>query len=82
MMNNTNLYDDGSLINWSTIKSTRWKYARAFLPHKCKVTGNWLWLGKHYMVITKTTVCFGEFETDTVEWIRKDEGVQMLLAAS
>lgn len=59
------------------VETDRWQHAFAFLPHKCCVTGEWIWLSMNYKITTRRTSI--DETTDTVRWMEKKEGVNILL---
>jgi hypothetical protein len=66
----------GDLL-WLPKHRTSWSYAFAILPHKCVVSGDWIWFKMGYRakrVLTGPGTPITEFF-----WFSKDEFLLMLL---
>ena len=59
-------------------ESEKWLYRFAFLPHQCKASGRWFWLGKHYMYKCKIVSPIDSIEI--TKWYRKEEAIQQIIA--
>lgn len=74
---------------YSTYTDNIWVYKFAFLPHRCYITGKWLWLKKHY--IRRTEDYFYDEVRRPIHkivyskvdrWCKKEEAIQRILAQS
>ena len=65
--------DDHQLLEQRLLDDATWCLRTPLWPHRCHVSGRWLWFGKHWLLRERTEVFY---ET---RWLHLEVGMQIRL---
>lgn len=69
--------NEDDMLDWIFLRKAVWKERYAILPHRCRISGKWIWLKKGY----KGTSVYKGPGTDVIEtkWHDSGEHIKWLL---
>lgn len=65
------------LLNSYFLGNAIWKYRFAIFPHRCAISGKWLWLSKHYRLDATYHSFVHPFGKS--KWLHRELGMQIKL---
>jgi hypothetical protein len=65
---------------FENMSKVTWVYTRAIMPHRCTITNNLLWGGKHYKVhLTYDSASLGDHVIFEI-WVNSSDGTTLILS--